>query len=158
MEIKVLQDRLAKALNAVSRVAASTKAGLPILSNVLLRAEDNQLTLTATNMEMAMVQYVNAKASKNGTITVPAKLLAEFVANLPREEVLIKTKDEKLTISAGKYKSIINGILADDFPELPKIDEKEAVTFKINVDIFKEAVNEVIIAASNDTTLAVLLP
>ena len=55
MEIKVLQDRLAKALNAVSRVAASTKAGLPILSNVLLRAEDNQLTLTATNMEMAMV-------------------------------------------------------------------------------------------------------
>ena len=68
MEIKVLQDRLAKALNAVSRVAASTKAGLPILSNVLLRAEDNQLTLTATNMEMAMVQYVNAKASKNGTI------------------------------------------------------------------------------------------
>ena len=152
MEIEVLQDRLAKALNAVSRVAASTKAGLPILSNVLLRAEDNQLTLTATNMEMATVQYVNAKAKKNGTITVPAKLLAEFVSNLPRENVILSTKDEKLTISAGKYKSTINGILADDFPELPKIDEKEAVTFKINVDIFKEAVNEVIIASSNDTT------
>ena len=56
MEIEVLQDRLAKALNTVSRVAASTKAGLPILSNVLLRAEENQLTLTATNMEMAIVQ------------------------------------------------------------------------------------------------------
>ena len=152
MEVNVLQDRLAKALNAVSRVAASTKAGLPILSNVLLRAEDNQLTLTATNMEMAMVQYVNAKAVKNGTITVPAKLLAEFVANLPKEEVLIKTKDEKLTISAGKYKSIINGILADDFPELPEIDEKTAVKFSIDVDMFKEAVSEVIIAASNDTT------
>ncbi len=124
MEIEVLQDRLAKALNAVSRVAASTKAGLPILSNVLLRAEDNQLTLTATNMEMATVQYVNAKAKKNGTITVPAKLLAEFVSNLPKDNVLITTKDDKLTISAGKYKSTINGILADDFPELPTIDEK----------------------------------
>ena len=152
METEVLQDRLAKALSAVSRVAASTKAGLPILSNVLLRAKDNQLTLTATNMEMATVQYVNAKAKKNGTITVPAKLLAEFVANLPKETVILSTKDEKLTISAGKYKSTINGIFADDFPELPKIDEKEAVTFKINVDIFKEAVNEVIIASSNDTT------
>ncbi len=152
MEIEVLQDRLAKALNAVSRVAASTKAGLPILSNVLLRAEDNQLTLTATNMEIATVQYVNAKAKKNGTITVPAKLLAEFVSNLPKENVLLSAKDEKLVISAGKYKSTINGILADDFPELPKIDEEEAATFKINVDIFKEAVNEVIIAASNDTT------
>ena len=152
MEIKVLQDRLAKALMVVSRVAASSKAGLPILSNVLLRADDNQLTLTATNMEMATVEYVNAKVVKGGTITVPAKLLAEFVSNLPKEEVTIKTKDDKLTISAGQYKSTINGILADDFPELPKIDEKEAVTFKINIDIFKEAVNQVIIATSNDTT------
>ncbi len=152
MEIEVLQDRLAKALSAVSRVAASTKAGLPILSNVLLRAEDKQLTLTATNMEMATVEYVNAKAKKNGTITVPAKLLAEFVSNLPKENVILSTKNDKLTISAGKYKSTINGIAADDFPELPKINEKEAVTFKINVDIFKEAVNEVIIASSNDTT------
>ena len=45
----------------------------------------------------------------------------------------ITTKDDKLTISDGKYKSTINGILADDFPELPTIDEKEAVIFKINV-------------------------
>ena len=55
MEIEVLQDRLAKALNIVSRVAASTKAGLPILSNVLLRAEENQLTLTATDLNLATV-------------------------------------------------------------------------------------------------------
>jgi len=152
MEIEVLQDRLAKALSVVSRVAASTKTGLPILSNVLLRAEEKQLTLTATNMEMATVEYVNAKTIKSGTITVPAKLLAEFVSNLPKEPVTLIEKDGKLTISAGKYKSTINGIAADDFPELPQIDEKEAVTFKINVDIFKEAVNEVIIASSNDTT------
>ena len=152
MEIEVLQDRLAKALAVVSRVAASTKTGLPILSNVLLRAEEKQLTLIATNMELATVEYVNAKAKKNGTITVPAKLLAEFVSNLPKEPVTLKTNGDKLTISAGKYKSTINGILADDFPELPKIDEKAAVTFKINVDIFKEALNQVIIAASNDTT------
>ena len=152
MQVEVLQDRLAKALSVVSRVAASTKAGLPILSNVLLRADDKQLTLTATNMELATVEYVNAKCTKNGTITVPAKLLAEFVVNLPQETVKLTAKGDKLTISAGQYKSTINGILADDFPELPKIDEKEAVSFKINVDIFKEAVNQVIIAASNDTT------
>ena len=152
MEIEVLQDRLAKALTVVSRVAASSKAGLPILSNVLLRAEKNQLTLTATNMEMATVEYVNAKATKDGTITVPAKLLAEFVSNLPKEKVLLKVKDEKLTVSAGKYKSTINGILADDFPELPEINEKEAAIFKVEIDKFKEAINQVIIATSNDTT------
>ena len=152
MEVEVLQERLAKALSIVSRVAASTKAGLPILSNVLLRAEGKQLTLTATNLELATVEYVNAKIKKEGTITVPARLLADFVSNLPKEEIKIITSGEKLTISAGKYKSVINGILADDFPELPTMDEKEAVSFKIPADIFKESVNQVIIASSNDMT------
>lgn len=153
MEVEVLQERLAKALNIVSRVAASTKAGLPILSNILLRASDRQLTLTATNLELATVDFVNAEVKTGGTITVPAKLIAEFVSNLPKgEKVLFKSKDEKLMVSAGKYKSTINGILADDFPELPKIDEKEAAIFKIDVDIFKEAVSEVVTASSNDTT------
>lgn len=153
MEIEVLQKRLSKALNVVSRVAASTRAGLPILSNVLLRAEEKQLTLMATNLELATVEYVNAETKSNGTITVPAKLMAEFVNNLPSDETIkLKAKGDKLTISAGKYKSTINGILADDFPELPEIDEKTAVKFSIDVDMFKEAVSEVIIAASNDTT------
>ncbi|MBR5419206.1 DNA polymerase III subunit beta [Candidatus Saccharibacteria bacterium] len=152
MKVEVLQERLAKALNIVSRVAASTKAGLPILSNVLLRAEDKQLVLTATNLELATVEYVNAKASKNGTITVPAKLLSNFVSNLPKDTIKLSSEGDKLTIEAGGYKSILNGIAADDFPELPSIDEKVAVTFKIPVDIFKESVNQVIIASSNDMT------
>ncbi len=153
MEVEVLQERLAKALSIVSRVAASTKAGLPILSNVLLRADEKQLTITATNLELATVDYVNAEAKSNGTITVPAKLIAEFVSNLPRgEKVLLKSKGDKLMVSAGKYKSTINGILADDFPELPKINEKEAAIFKIDIDLFKEAISEVITACSNDTT------
>ena len=152
MEVEIQQDRLAKALNIVSRVAISTKAGLPILSNILLRADNKKLTLTATNMELATVEYVSAKVKKEGTITVPAKLFAEFISNLPKEVVNLNVNKDKLTISTNKYKSTINGILADDFPELPKIDEKEAVKFKINVDIFKEALNQVIMAASNDVT------
>ena len=152
MEVEVLQERLSKALSVVSRVAASTKAGLPILSNVLLRAEGKQLTLTATNLELATVEYVNAKIVKDGTITVPARLLADFISNLPKDTIKMKVDGEKLTISSGKYKSTINGILADDFPELPTIDEEKAVAFKIPADIFKEAVNQVIIASSNDTT------
>ena len=152
MEVEVLQDRLAKALSVVSRVAASTKAGLPILSNVLLRAEKKQLTLTATNLELATVEYVNAKIIKEGTITVPARLLSDVISNLPKGDIKLSVDGEKLTVSANKYKSTINGILADDFPELPTIDEKEAVTFKIPMEIFKESVNQIIIASSNDMT------
>jgi DNA polymerase-3 subunit beta len=153
MEIEVLQERLAKALNIVSRVAANTRTGMPILSNVLLRAENNQLSLTATNLELATVDYLAAKVKKPGTITIPARLIAEFISNLPKgTDVNLLAKDNKIIITAGKYKSIINGIAADDFPELPGIDEKKAVTFKVGIDAFRDAVAEVIVTSSNDTS------
>jgi DNA polymerase-3 subunit beta len=153
VEVIVLQERLAKALNIVSRVAASTRAVLPVLSNVLIRAEGNKLMLTATNLELATVDYLSAKVEKGGVITVPAKLLAEFVSNLPRGiDVGLVARDNKLTITAGQYRSVMNGIVADDFPELPQIDEKKAVTFRVSVEDFKSAVSEVALASSNDAT------
>lgn len=152
MEVEVQQGRLAKALSNMSKIAASTKAGLPILSNVLLRANENQLILTATNLEIAIVEYISSKVINAGTITVPAKLIADFVSNLPKDDVKMKANGDKMVISCGSYKSTINGILADDYPELPQIDEDKAVAFKIGVDLFKEAVGQVLVSASNDTT------
>jgi DNA polymerase-3 subunit beta len=153
MEIEVGQDRLAKALNIVSRVAANLKTALPVLNNVLIRADNNKLALTATNLELATVDYVGAKIIKDGTITVPAKLLAEFVSNLPRGEMVkMKVNGSKLVTTAGKYKSTVNGLAADEFPELPQIKEDKAVIFKVGIEDFRAAVSEVLITASNDTT------
>ena len=102
---------------------------------------------------MAIVDFLPVSNSKDGVITVPAKLLTEFVSNLPKDEkVKITTKDTKVIISASKYTSTINGALADDFPELPEINEKNAVIFKMSVEDFKTGVSEVIIASSNDLT------
>jgi DNA polymerase-3 subunit beta len=102
---------------------------------------------------MAVVDYLPVSNAKDGVVTVPAKLLAEFVSNLPRGEVIkVSANDTKVTISAGKYTSMVNGTLADDFPELPEINESDAVMFKLSVDDFKAAVNQVIIASSNDLT------
>lgn len=153
MEIEVIQERLSKALNIVSRVAANNKATLPVLSNILIRAEDGKIALTATNLELATVDYLNAKVIKEGTITIPAKLLAEFVSNLPKGvDVKMTVKENKMTIKADKYRSVMNGIVADDFPELPQIDDKKAVKFKVGVDEFKNTINEVVVASSNDVT------
>ena len=68
MEVEVQQSRLAKALNNMSKIAASTKAGLPILSNVLLRANENQLILTATNLEIAIVEYISVRPKKRQVV------------------------------------------------------------------------------------------
>jgi len=153
MEIIIPQERLARALNTVSRVTVGLKAALPILNNVLLRVEENKLSLIATNLELATVCHIGVKMVKAGTITVPAKLLAEFVSNLPREsEIKMKVKDGKLTTSAGKYKAVINGTVADEYPELPEINEKKAVKLQVGVEELKSALSSVMIASSNDTT------
>ena len=152
MEIEVSQEKLSKALNNISRIAVG-KVTLPVLNNVLIRVSDKKVSLITTNLDMAIVDFLPVSNSKDGVITVPAKLLAEFVSNLPKDEkVKIVAKDTKVTISAGKYTSTINGTMADDFPELPEISEKNAVIFKMGVEDFKTGVSEVIIASSNDLT------
>jgi len=152
MKIKVTQEKLSRALNNVSRIAIG-KVTLPILNNVLIRVDNKKVSLITTNLDMAVVDFLPVSSSENGVVTVPAKLLAEFVSNLPKSETIeISTKDTKVTIKAGKYSSIINGTIADDFPELPEINDKKAVTYKISVDEFKTSVGQVIIASSNDLT------
>lgn len=152
MEIEVTQEKLSKALNNVSRIAVG-KVTLPILNNVLIRVLNNKVSLVTTNLDMAIIDYLPVSDAKDGVITVPAKLLAEFVSNLPRgEKINITEKNNKVTITAGKYKSTINGSPADDFPELPEIEEKKAVIYKMSIDEFKNGISEVMVATSNDMT------
>ena len=152
MKIKVTQEKLSKALNNISRIAIG-KVTLPILNNVLLRVDNKKVSLITTNLDMAIIDYLPVSSSENGVVTVPAKLLAEFVSNLPKGETVEITSDKtKVKITAGKYSSTINGSLADDFPELPEIDEKSAVIYKIGIDEFKVGLNQVIVASSNDLT------
>ncbi len=152
MKITVTQDKLSKALNNVSRIAIG-KVTLPILNNVLIRVDQKKVSLITTNLDMAVIDFLPVSDSEEGVITVPAKLLAEFVNNLPKgEKITIESTDTKVTISAGNYSSTINGSPADDFPELPEIPEKDATTYSLNVDEFKSGLTSVIIASSNDLT------
>lgn len=152
MKIKVTQEKLSKALNNVSRIAIG-KVTLPILNNVLIRVDNKKVSLVTTNLDMAVIDFLPVSSSENGVVTVPAKLLAEFVSNLPKGETIeISSNDTKVTITSGKYSSTINGALADDFPELPEIDDKKAVVYKIGVDEFKTSIGQVVIASSNDLT------
>lgn len=155
MELSVTQENLARALAAVGRVASS-KAGLPILSNILLRTEGNRLLIAATNLEIAATYYIGAKVSKQGSITVPARLISEFAASLPRGTVDISTKGAHMTITSGSYTSVINGVEAEDFPELPAIDESVSVKYTLSALDFKQAVSQTIITSSSDATRPVL--
>ncbi|QHN42252.1 DNA polymerase III subunit beta [Candidatus Mycosynbacter amalyticus] len=155
MELSVLQEHLARALTAVGRVASS-RTQLPILNNILFRTDGTRLLVAAMNMEIASTQFVGAKISTPGAITVPARLVSDFVSSLPKGTIELQVKGTQLHISSGKYSSVINGLGADDFPELPVIDEEVAVRYSIAVSDFKQAVAQTIVTTSNDATRPVL--
>ena len=155
MKLSVTQENLARALGVVGRVA-SNRAGLPILNNILFRTEGNRLLLAATNLEIAATYYIGAKVETPGVITLPAKLVSEFVANLPKGPIELETDGTRMTLTSGGYTSTINGVVADDFPELPTIDEEQSVRYSIAATDFKQAAAQTLVTCSNDTTRPVL--
>lgn len=155
MKLSVTQENLARALGVVGRVA-SNRAGLPILNNILFRTEGNRLLLAATNLEIAATYYIGAKVETPGVITLPAKLVSEFVANLPKGPIELETDGTRMTLTSGGYTSTINGVVADDFPELPTIDEEQSVRYSIAAADFKQAAAQTLVTCSNDMTRPVL--
>lgn len=155
MELTVTQENLAHALSNVGRVASS-KTQLPILSNILLRTDGTRLLVAATNLEIASTQLIGAKIVSPGSITIPARLVSEFVTSLPKGTVELKVTDAHLQIKSGSYSSTINGVVADEFPELPTIDETSSIQFSLTVADFKQSVSQTIITCSSDSTRPVL--
>lgn len=153
MELDVTQTNLAKALNTVARVAGG-RSTLPILNNVLLKINKNQLSISATNLDIAITEHIGAKIKNEGTVTVPARLTQDFVGSLPSETIHIKQDDHKLHITTGSYDSTINGVAADEFPVMPEI--KNGITWEVPVTDFKQALQQVVFAASSDEARPVL--
>lgn len=153
MKLQVTQENLSKALNAVARVASSRNT-LPILSNVLLRTVNNRLSISATNLDIAITTYIGSKVSKEGSITVPARLMQDFIGSLPSSVIDLKLEDNKLHIESDKFSSTINGISAEDFPVMPDITE--GTKWSIPASKLRAGLQQVILAASNDETRPVL--
>ncbi len=153
MHLQVTQENLAKALNTVARVA-NTRQTLPILANVLLQTTDNRLSISATNLDIAITHRIGSKIEKTGAITVPARLMQDFISSLPEGVLKLELTENKLHITTDQYKSTINGIVADDFPVMPAITAGS--TWKVAAAKLKKALSQVVFAASADDARPVL--
>lgn len=153
MKLQVTQENLAKALNTVARVANSRQT-LPILSNVLLKTIDNRLSIAATNLDIGITHYIGSKIEAPGSITVPARLTQDFIANLPDSILQLELVDNKLHITTDKYQSTINGIAAEDFPVMPAISSGTA--WSMSARALKKGLQQVAFAASADDARPVL--
>lgn len=153
MKLQVTQENLNRALGSVARVANS-RGTLPILANVLIKTSNNRLSLSATNLDIAITHYIGAKVSEEGSITVPARLMQDFVSSLPDGVIELDLQETKLHVVTDQYKSVVNGIVADDFPVMPAITVGKK--WSLDGPLFKKALQQVVFAASNDETRPVL--
>jgi DNA polymerase-3 subunit beta len=153
MKLNVTQENLAKAVGTVGRIVSS-RSSLPVLSNILISTDTNRLRLAATNLEIGITYWIGCKVEQEGAVTAPARLLGEFVQNLPPGNLEIAATETNLNITTPHYNSQINGISAEEFPIIPEVKTKPTVT--LPAAAFRQALSEVVIAASADENRPVL--
>jgi DNA polymerase-3 subunit beta len=155
MKLSCLQENLNWGLGIVGR-AVATRTTLPITNNILLETDQSRLKLVATNLEMAISCWIGAKVEDEGTITVLAKLLTEFVGSLPKEQVEISMapKTKTLSLHCARYDARISGIDAKDFPPIPSVED--GIRTSIELDALKQAINQVVFAAASEESRPVL--
>src|SRR5438046_5396360 len=127
MNLTITKEQIINGLQSVQNVV-STRTTLPILSNVLLRAEGEKVEFTATDLDVTVVCGVEAKIKKPGASTVPVKRLFGIVRELGTSEIDLEVDEKHVcSIRSGPPFYRINGLSADEFPPLPKFKEEKKV-------------------------------
>ena len=155
MKLSCLQENLNRGLNVVGR-AVATRTTLPITNNILLTTEQSRLKLAATNLEMAITCWIGAKIEEEGAITVPARLLTEFISSLPNDkiDISLSPRTKTLELKCARFEARISGVDAKDFPPIPKVEE--GITTKAEVAALQQGINQVAFAAATEESRPVL--
>jgi DNA polymerase-3 subunit beta len=155
MKLTCLQENLNRGLSIVGR-AVATRTTLPITNNVLLAADEGRLKLVATNLEMAISCWIGAKIEEEGAITVPARLLTEFVSSLPSDTIAINLSPQTKTLGlkCARFEARISGVDAKEFPPIPSVDEGIKTT--VEVEALRQGINQVVFAAATEESRPVL--
>jgi DNA polymerase-3 subunit beta len=153
MNLIISKDQIIAGLQAVQNVV-STRTTLPILSNVLLRAEEGHLELTATDLDVTVACKVEAKVTQPGSTTLPVKKLFGIVREL-NGEIEIETDDKNIaTIRSGSSFFKIHGLGAEEFPPLPNFkDDKKVALPQENI---RAMIKKTSFAVSTDESRYVL--
>ena len=153
MKIKILQENLIKPLSIVNRIVPNNPA-LPILSNILLEAKNNNLNLQATNLDISLNLQINAEIKEQGKVTVPARSFLEFVSSLSPQALTISEKEGKVSIKGETVQASFAAMNADEFPKFPEKDNK--TKFNLKKDLLSEMIKKTCFAAAVDESRPVL--
>ncbi len=155
MKVSCSQEDLSKGLAIVGR-AVATRAVMPITNNVLIATEGSQLKLAATNLEIAISCWIPATIEKEGTVTIPARLVTDFVNSLPsgRIDMSLSPRSKSVELRCARHEAHISGLDPADFPAIPKITD--GLNVKIKPGDLRMAINQVVFAAASEESRPVL--
>ena len=154
MKFKINQDHFSNGLQQVLNVVAS-RSTMPILSNVLIEAEEGHISLTTTNLDLGIRCRIKAEVSETGTITLPVRKLATIVKELPVNEVFLETSENnqaKITSGGSLFK--IMGISSEEFPPLPSFENRKV--YELSQDEIVNMLKSVSYAQSTDENRYIL--
>ena len=153
MKFRCERDVLAEALATAGRAATSRTGTLPVLSGVRLEVQGDELSVTGTDLELAIRLTLTVGGERDGAVVVPARLVADIVRALPAGAVDVSLGDEELSISSGRSQFSVRPLGLDDYPQQAE-PTADAVTLA-SADV-ADALKQVVRAASTDDARAVL--
>lgn len=150
MKFKIHRDHFSNGLQQVLNVVGS-KATMPILSNVLIEAEGDTISLTTTNLDLGIRARIKATVEVEGAVTLPVKRLATIIKELPNSEVRVEASPtNQVKISSGGSNFKIMGISREEFPALPDFNDERS--FTIEQSNLASMIKSVSYAQSSDET------
>jgi DNA polymerase-3 subunit beta len=155
MKVSALQDNFSKGLSVVGR-AVPARSTLPQASHVKIETDEGRLKLVATDLMMATTCWIGAQVEEEGAVTVPARLLTDFVTSLPNERIdlTVPARGRQVHISCARNEATMAGMDAADFPPVPAVADGLSLT--LDPKTLRKAISQVQFAAASDDTRPVL--
>src|SRR3989344_2463302 len=139
MKLECTRENLKKGLFVVSRVVGVGNP-LQVLNNILIKTDSGRIKLSSTNLEIGVNTWVGGKIEEEGSLTVPAKIINDYISNLPGEKVILESKENNLNVDADNYHTKIKGLSAEDFPLIPQVQEESFA--KLDSGELRDALSE----------------
>jgi DNA polymerase-3 subunit beta len=155
MQLNCLQENLSHGLGVVQR-AVATRTTLPITQHVLLSSDGGRLKMSATNLEIAISTWIGAEIQEEGAITVPARLLTDFVNSLSKQTLSVTstTPGKGIHLKGDRVDATINGADAAEFPPIPSVED--GIATRVDSKVIREAIHQVVLAAAVEDSRPVL--
>ena len=154
MKIKITKENLLEGIQIVQNIVSS-KATLPILSNMLMETGADKIKLNTTDLDIGVSCEIPVEIIEEGAITIPAKRFSDIVKELPFGDILISTKkNNQIDIEGNKCRFKLIGLPKEEFPKFPEFKDKEVV--KIEQKVFKEMIRLTSFAVSHEESRYVL--